>query len=147
MQLLARRSILQSGALAAAALGLGTQWPKAARAAAGGPGTGGLAPVTGMVAAWVSLDLQHGAAIRLAQLAGAGQAPLEIADGKVALATLSSDAGGILQSVAAAASSLAIATVARSWNVSSAALRLEPGRIVHVETGRSVNYRAWIDIV
>jgi len=145
--------MLQAAALAAAGYNLGTVWPSGGRAAMADAPGGALpiAPLSGLLAAWVSLDLTQGASIRLARIAGQGEPPTEVATTHIPLADLSSAEPGSLEwaplrMAGLAAEHFATRIVARSWNVPNEACQIEPGRIIHAQTGRSVAYVAWLEL-
>ena len=152
MEPLARRTMLQAAALAAGG-SLGTVWLTHGRAAVA-DATGGalpLAPLSGLLVAWVSLDLTQGASIRIAQMAGQGEAPIQVAATHIPLADLSSAEPGSLEwaplrHAGLAAEHFATCIAARSWSVPDEACQIEPGRIVHAQTRRAVAYVAWLEL-
>jgi hypothetical protein len=116
--------------------------------------TGGalpLAPLSGLLVAWVSLDLTQGASIRLAWMAGQGKPPTEVATIHIPLMELSSaEPGGLewapLRQAGLAAEHFATRTAARSWSVPDKACQIESGCIIHAQTGRSIAYVAWLEL-
>ncbi len=130
-----RRTVLQSGAFAAGAFAFGgTIWNSPASA---GPVASDLSPpITGRLVAWLVIDAERGASMRLAEL-DAGHASREIA--AVTLPACSVTAAG------AEADAQAVLAAAQAWRVPPAECVIGRGRIVHPASKRSVPYAVWID--
>lgn len=133
-----RRTMLQSGALAAGSLALGGAfWTDPARAEAG-PGAAETAePITGRLVAWLVIDAERGASLRLAELDASRQPLREVATANVPAS-----------SVTAAweeANARAVVAMARSWQVAPSECDIGHGQIVHPASGRSVPYAVWTD--
>jgi hypothetical protein len=104
-------------------------------------------PLEGTLAAWLIVHPGRGTDLRLAhfapdgRLAGRGDPVWIPAPGEH-----SASAWGQVQSATPAAQNLSIAAAARSWRVPAADCRVEPGRIVHLGTRRTIAYHAWVDV-
>jgi hypothetical protein len=145
---MARRSLLQSGALAAVGLGLGTAWPGQGQARPATEPAAELPPRGGLLVAWVQLDPLRGGTVRLAARRTPAATPVELAIRDFPLPTRGSAASpGLLPEAARQAGDFARQTVARTWRVPGEGCRIEPGRIVCVADGRSVAYRVWVDVI
>ena len=146
MEPLARRTVLQVATLAAAC-GAGGLWPGRDQALAtevAGNGPLPLMPVSGFLAAWVSLDLASGARIQLACPDGTDGLPRIVGTSFVSLSRLST---APFQEAAGAASRFAVEMAARSWDVNADTCRLEPNRIVHAPSHRSVACATWMEVI
>jgi hypothetical protein len=132
---LSRRTVLQSGAFAAGAIAFGGGlWNGSA--SAGPVAHEAVPPITGRLVAWLAIEAERGAALRLAEIGASGVTR------EIASATLPAS------SVTAAgdeANAWAVTEVARSWRVPPAECALGRGCIVHPASGRSVPYAVWID--
>jgi hypothetical protein len=138
---LPRRTLLQSGAALAGPLALGATWPRSSHAA---PVTAepADAPLSGMLAAWVVVEPDRGATVRLVQLDAASR-PVR----QVAAADLTHPASGAsLQQVCQRAHAMAMEAVARSWGVPAGECVASRGRIVHEGRQCSVGYTLWVDV-
>ncbi len=130
-----RRTVLQSGALAAGAFAFGgVLWtsPASAGAAMGEAAR----PITGRLVAWLVIEAEREASLRLAEL-GAESPAREIVSTTLPATSITA--------VSAEANAWAIAAVARSWDVPPAECAIGHGRIVHPASGQSVPYTVWID--
>jgi hypothetical protein len=134
----ARRNLLQAGALTSglALVGLGP------RAALAEPVGGTAAPFEGLLLAHVRLDCRRGASISITQLDRSRQPVRELATAQVALSAL----GGMNQ-LCERARRMAVLSAARQWRVPIAQCGAGPERIVHPASGRSIAYRAWVDVI
>lgn len=142
---LPRRSVLQTGALAAGTLTLGGLGARTAQAAPDPAAP--LAPLSGALAAWVRLESEGGAEIRLVQLGPAGQPVRKLAGARLSEADLggSGPGGGKLRRACAGAEVLTREVAARSWGVPAAACATTPGRIACGD--RAVRYTVWVDVI
>ena len=138
---LPRRLLLQSGAALAGPLALAGIWPQSIRAA---PGAAGVedAPLSGMLAGWLVIEPDHGAAVRLVQLDEASRPVRQIAAADVALA----EVGTPLQQLCQRAHAVALEAVARSWSVPAAECAVSRGRIAHEGRGQAIGYTLWVDV-
>ena len=135
-----RRTLLQSGAALAGPLALGV-WPRPSHAApvaaeAAAP------PVSGTLAAWVVVEPDRGATVRLVQLDAASRPARQVAAADLTLA----NSGTSLQQVCQRAHAMALEAVARSWGVPTAECIASRGRIAHEGRGQAVGYTLWVDV-
>jgi ABC-type protease/lipase transport system fused ATPase/permease subunit len=131
-----RRAVLQSGALVAGALAIGAgAWDDGARAQSSLVAGETETPIAGRLTAWVGIDAERGAWLRLVELAAPG--PRDV------LATAL--AAGSVTSTLTEADAMALGAVARSWHVPQAECAIGHGCIVHRSSGRSVPYGVWAD--
>ena len=133
-----RRVVLQSGALAAGALAFGgALWSGPASAGPAGADVAEAAtPITGRLVAWLVIETEQGASLRLADV-GAARGAREIAS-----VTLPASS---VMAASAEANARAVAAAARSWGVRPADCAIGHGCIVHPASERSVPYGVWID--
>jgi hypothetical protein len=130
-----RRTVLQSGAFAAGAFAFGGGlWNGAASAAPVAPDMA--PPITGRLVAWLVIDAEREASLRLAEL-DAARPTREIAS-----VTLPASS---VMALSAEANARAVTAAARSWQVPPADCAIGHGCIVHPGSGRSVPYAVWID--
>ncbi len=131
-----RRTLLQSGSVAAAAVAVGGFRPTRAEEAPLPTASAG-ATLFGPLVAWVVLDLDRGGVIRLVALDDPAQPKRTIATEVVPL----------MSPVAAArrARDLAVETVAASWGVRPESCVAEFNRIAHPTSGRAIGYAVWSD--
>ncbi len=135
-----RRAVLQSGALAAGALALsGGAWSGSAQA--GNVPVAGEAdrPIAGRLTAWLAIDFDRGARLRLVELETTSHTPREIVAAQLP--------AGSVMTAASEANLTALAAVAQSWRVAPADCAIGHGCIVHRPSGRSVPYGVWADFV
>ena len=137
---LARRALLQSGAMLAGPLALAGVWPQPVNAASA-PGETSGSPLTGTLAGWVMVEPDRGAAVRLVQLDAEARPIRQVA----ADLTLSAPDASLRQ-LGQRAHAMALEAVARSWRVPKAECVASHGRIAHAGTGREVGYTLWVDI-
>ena len=138
---LPRRTPLQSGAALAAPLALAGVWRRSSRAAPVAAEAAEL-PVSGTLAAWVVVEPDRGATIRLVQLDAASQPVWQVAAADLTLA----DPGASLQQVSQRANEMAVKAVAWSWGVPAAECNAGPGRIAHAAGQHLVGYVRWLDL-
>ncbi len=133
-----RRTLLRSGGMAVGSLALAGGWTLPANATPPTPPlTAGLGTeLAGSVVAWVVLDFDRGATLRLMQLDG-GRPGAELA--AHALPPVAPT------TAADAANQLAIATVAQAWQAPPGTCAIEHSRITHPASGRSIGYAIWVD--
>ncbi len=133
-----RRTVLQSGALAAGAFAFGgALWSNPATAGPAGPAVAEAAPpITGKLVGWLIIEPEKGASLRLADVNEAREAR------EIASVTLQAAS---VMAASAEANARAVAAAARSWRVPPADCAIGHGRIVHPASGRSVPYAVWID--
>lgn len=144
--LVARRALLQGGALTG---GLAIAGMQPARAAAPVIRP---APITGPIAAHIRLNMMTGGSVQIAELDAAGHARRILARVELPVAVLYSQgipAAGEspLRAACAQAQGLAQRIAAADWQVPPSACVLQGYRIVHTRTGRSIPYTAWVDMV
>ncbi|HQT76539.1 MAG: hypothetical protein B7Z80_12280 [Rhodospirillales bacterium 20-64-7] len=144
--LVARRTLLQAGALTGG-LAVAGIYPTRAAAAFDRP-----SPITGTMAAHIRLNAMTGGSVRIAELDGSEHARRDLAFMELPLAVLYSrgiPASGEspLRAACTQAQALAQRIAAADWQVPQSACALQGYRIVHVATGRSVRYTAWVDVV
>ena len=138
---LPRRTMLQAGAAVAVPL-LAGFWPSPSEAAPG-VSESAVPPVSGMLAGWVVVEPDHGAAVRLMQLDAASKPVRQIAGADLSLA----ETGASLQQVCQRAHEMTLEAVARSWGVPMAECVVSQGRIAHEGRGQSVRYTLWTDVI
>lgn len=136
-----RRTVLQAGAALVAPLALAGIWSQPGRAASTATVVAG-PPVSGTLAAWVVVEPDLGAMVRLIQLDAASRPVREVAIVHLTLP----ETGASLHQVCQRAHEMAMEVVARSWKVSSAECVASPGRIAHKGLAYSVGYTLWADV-
>lgn len=144
----ARRGFLQAGALTGGIALTGLR-PSPAMAAAPAENT---PPLTGVIGGHIRLDLARGAVIRTAQLDQTLRLVRELGEVRMPLAHLYDGArpaasGTPLQRACARAQALATEIVAADWRVPSRQLVIDRRGIVHPPSGRTIGYKAWVDVV
>ena|SRR5579875_2445559 len=141
-----RRALLQTGAVAAGTLAIvGAAVPGAA-AVASAPAPS----LSGSLLAWVVLRPEDRAEIRLAHMDPNEQvigqsAPLDLAVSDLYAGGERVSAWGQMRAACARAQDLAVRIAANAWGVAAENCAVEPGRIVHVASGRSVGFRVWAE--
>lgn len=145
----ARRNLLQSGAIAGglAAIGFGSREALAAK-----PAPVVSAPLEGMIAAHIRLDCRRGATIRLMQLDNSRRPVRELAQAELSLNQVYGDdpsglTGDPLRRVCLQAEDIARRVAARAWGISTDRCRTGAFSIADPQSGRQIGYRAWVDVV
>lgn len=144
----ARRGFLQAGALTGG-LALTGLRPRPALAAAPAENT---PPLTGVIGGHIRLDLARGALIRMAQLDQTLRLVRELGEVRIPLAELydggrPAASGRPLQRACGRAQALATEIVAADWRVPPRQVVIEPRGIVHPPSGRTIGYKAWVDVL
>lgn len=143
-----RRLLLQAAGAAFGTLAGSTVLPGFASAVAS---AGAFRPMEGNLLAWVLLYPEQGAEIRLAHFDRdghlLGRAPV-VRLGEETLGTNGGvvSAWGQMRRACARAQTLSIIVAAHSWSVRPEHCGLQPRRIVHQPSGRSIGFGVWADI-
>ncbi|MDQ2805170.1 MAG: hypothetical protein M3Y41_21770 [Pseudomonadota bacterium] len=131
-----RRTILQSGALAAGSAATGGVWSGAARASVRTEAAG--EPITGRLVACLSIASAGGATARVVELDAASQPVRDVAHREFAANSVTA--------AHAETDALALDAAARSWGVPAQACRIGPGQIALVDGSRAVSYVVWTEV-
>lgn len=142
-----RRMLLQTGAAAAGSLAMLAGAVPGAATAASGP----IPRLSGSLLAWVILRPDDRAEIRLAHMDANEQvvgqsAPLSLAASELYGGDERVSAWGQMRAACARAQDLAVRIAAKSWGAAAESCAVEPGRIVHAPSGRSVGFKVWAEL-
>ncbi len=145
----ARRSLLQAGAIAGslAAIGFGSREALAAEAAPVGS-----ILFEGMIVAHIRLDCRRGATIDMMQLDSSRRPVQQLGRAELSLSQVYGDdpsgqTGDPVGRLCLRAEEMARTVAARAWGISTHRCRTGPLSLKDPELGRQIGYRAWVDVV
>ncbi len=143
---LSRRSMLEAAAMGAGAL-VAAGFP----AATAGAVASATSARSAMLAAWVVVRPEAGADVQFAYLDDRSRRrhvlpAVRLEARQTAPAARPASAWGQAQEAAALAQSLAAGMAAAAWGVPASECAIQPGRIAHAASGRSIRHCVWLEV-